>query len=88
MCSKIYGHSIIPRTSFRRRPESSVIYPLNRGGIWAPAFAGATNIATGPIDAFDPGSYGTLRVSLWLKFRLANLRAAASAGQVLQEGAA
>ena len=32
LCSKISGHSIILRTSFRRRPESSVIHPSKKGG--------------------------------------------------------
>jgi len=43
LCSKISGHSLIPCTSFRRRQESSAIYPSVRGGNWAPAFAGARN---------------------------------------------
>ena len=43
LCSEISGHSLVFSPLFRRRPESSVIYPLTRGGIWPPAQAGATN---------------------------------------------
>ena len=43
LCFKTSGHSMIPCPSFRRRPESNVIYASTRGSIWAPAFAGATN---------------------------------------------
>ena len=50
--SKISGHSIIPGTSFRRRPESSVIYASSRGRLLGSGFRRSDDYtATGPIDA-------------------------------------
>ncbi len=57
LCSKISGHSIIPCSSFRRRPESSVIYPSTRGRHLGSGFRRSDEYAaTGSIDAFDTGS--------------------------------
>ena len=57
LCSKISGHSMIPGTSFRRGPESSVIYASTRGRHLGSGFRRSDEyIATGPIDAFDTGS--------------------------------
>ena len=48
---------MIPGTSFRRRPESSVIYPSTRGRHLGSGFPQSDDYtATGPIDAFDTGS--------------------------------
>ena len=52
----IFRHSVIPGTSFRRRPESSVIYPSTRGWHLGSGESRSDEyIATGPIDAFDTG---------------------------------
>ena len=57
LCSKIYGHRMIPCPSFRRRPESSVIYALARGRHLGSGFRRSDEyIGTGPIDSFDSGS--------------------------------
>ncbi len=57
LCSKISGLSIILCTSFRRRPESSVIYPSTRGRHLGSGFRRSDEYtATGPIDAFDTDS--------------------------------
>ena len=49
---------MIPGTSFRRRPEPSVIYiyASTRGHLGSGESRSVEYIATGPIDAFDPGS--------------------------------
>ena len=57
LCAKISGHSMIPCTSFRRRPESSVIYGSTGGRHLGSGFRRSDEyIDTGPIDAFDRGS--------------------------------
>ena len=49
---------MIPGMSFRRRPESSVIYATTRGRHLGSGFRRSDEyIARGPIDAFDSGSY-------------------------------
>ena len=53
----ICGHSLIPGRSFRRRPESGVIYEATRGQHLGSGFRRSDEYtATGPIRAFDPGS--------------------------------
>ena len=57
LCSKIWEHSIIPCTSFRRRPESSVIYSSTRGRhLGSGCRRSDEYTVTGPFDAFDTGS--------------------------------
>ena len=54
LCSKISGHSMIPCTSFRRRPESSIIYPSTGVRHLGSGFRRSDEYTdTGPIDAFD-----------------------------------
>ncbi len=54
----IYGHSMIPGTSFRRRLEFSAIYASTMGRHLGSGFRRSDEyIAAGPIDAIDPRSY-------------------------------
>ena len=56
--SKISGHNIIPGTSFRRRPESSVIYPSTRRRYPDSGFRRSDEYtAAGTLDAFNTGFY-------------------------------
>ena len=51
------GHPIIPGTSFRRGPESSVVYQSTRGPFQGSGSRRSYEFtATGPIDTFDTGS--------------------------------
>ncbi len=53
LCSKISGHSMIPGTSFRRRPESSASYAPTRGWYLVSGQSRSDEyITTGPIDVF------------------------------------
>jgi len=50
---------MIPCPSFRRRPESNVIYAIIRGRHLGSGFRRSDEyVATGPIDAFYTGSTG------------------------------
>ena len=62
-CSNTSGHSIIPGTSFRRRPEFSVIYPSTRERHVCSGLRRSDEYtATGPIDAFDTSSQRLIRI--------------------------
>ena len=57
MCSKIFGHRMNSSSSFRRRPESSVIYSSNREPHLDSGFRRSDEyFANGLIDTLNTGS--------------------------------
>ena len=57
LCSKISGPSMVPGTSFRRRPQSSVFYPSTRGRHLRSGFRQSDKfVGRRPINAFETGS--------------------------------